>query len=127
MTIKFVKMLNKIPNILLLGLLLISSIASGLVVSKINLTEASITKGFTSELFVTLIICYSIIIICNLFDKLFHGVYKNNVLYKEYNRYLSRVLNSKMSDIQSVSTGKIFDAVKDIASLTANLDSGLFG
>lgn len=114
-------MLNKIPNILLLGLLLISSIVSGLVVSKINLTEASITKGFTPELFVTLIICYSIIIICNLFDKLFHGVYKNNVLYKEYNRYLSRVLNSKMSDIQSVSTGKIFDAVKDIASLTANL------
>ena len=121
MTIRFVKMLNKIPNILLLGLLLISSIVSGLVVSKINLTEASITKGFTSELFVTLIICYSIIIICNLFDKLFHGVYKNNVLYKEYNRYLSRVLNSKMSDIQSVSTGKIFDAVKDIASLTADL------
>lgn len=121
MTIRFVKMLNKIPNILLLGLLLISSIVSGLVVSKINLTEASVTKGFTPELFVTLIICYSIIIICNLFDKLFHGVYKNNVLYKEYNRYLSRVLNSKMSDIQSVSTGKIFDAVKDIASLTADL------
>ena len=121
MTIRFVKMLNKIPNILLLGLLLISSIVSGLVVSKINLTEASITKGFTPELFVTLIICYSIIIICNLFDKLFQGVYKHDVLYKEYNRYLSSVLNSKMSDIQTVSTGKIFDAVKDIASLTANL------
>ena len=75
MTIRFVKMLNKIPNILLLGLLLISSIVSGLVVSKINLTEASVTKGFTSKLFVTLIICYGIIIICNLFDKLFQGVY----------------------------------------------------
>ena len=117
--------LGKIPVPILLIFMVIINITDGYVVSKINVTEAGITHaGFTTNLFKTLLVCYGITIVCVLIDKLFHKTYRNKILNISYTKLLSRVLSSKMSDIQSVSTGKIFDAVKDISSLTA--DVGLY-
>lgn len=120
MRTKINEMLGKIPNPVLLALLLIIGTVDGSVMAKANLTEASITHGFTTSLFVTLFTCYSINILCTMFDKLVHGTFKNNMINLEYCKLLDRVLHSKMSDIQTISTGKVFDAVKDIASIKAN-------
>lgn len=118
---KFNKMLEYIPAPVMLLVLLTTSIVNGIVVSLTNVNEAAIVNGFTMRLFVVEIVCYSAIVICNLIDKLFNKGYKNRVLNSQYNILLERVLNSKMTDIQRHSTGKVFDAVKDIASLTAGV------
>ena len=120
MRTKINELLGKIPNPVLLALLLIIGTADGSVMAKANLTEASITHGFTTSLFVTLFTCYSINILCTMFDKLVHGTFKNNMINLEYCKLPDRALHSKMYDIQTVSTGKVFDAVKDIASIKAN-------
>lgn len=121
MKTKINEILGKIPNHLLVTLLTAISILDGLIISKINLLEADITNGFTFVIFKTILVCYLVDILLKMFDKIFHKTYRIKVINSQYTHLLDRVLTSKMVDIQKLSTGKVFDAVKDIAALTADI------
>ena len=121
MKTKINEILGKIPNHLLVTLLTAISILDGLIISKINLLEADITNGFTFVIFKTILVCYLVDILLEMFDKIFHKTYRIKVINSQYTHLLDRVLTSKMVDIQKLSTGKVFDAVKDIAALTADI------
>lgn len=116
------KLTGKIPTSILLILLIIVSIINGIFISQINIKESMLTNGFTSMLLIDLIIGYSVIIVCSLFDKVFVKTYRNKKLNILYEKYLEKILNSKISDIQKVSTGKLFDSVKDISALTVDIN-----
>ena len=121
MKTKINEILGKIPNHLLVTLLMVINILDGLIMSKINLLEADITNGFTFVIFKTILVCYLVDILLEMFDKIFHKIYRIKVINSQYTHLLDRVLTSKMVDIQKLSTGKVFDAVKDIAALTADI------
>ena len=121
MNAKINKVIAKLPNTIIYVIIIIENIVCGLLQSKINLTESSITQGFTWETFRFLLLCYSTIILCSLIDKVFSKTYSNNLNNINYIKYLDRALSSKMSDIQTVSTGKIFDATKDLSFLPRTL------
>ena len=121
MNAKINKVIAKLPNTIIYVIIIIENIVCGLLQSKINLTESSITQGFTWETFRVLLLCYSTIILCSLIDKVFSKTYSNNLNNINYIKYLDRALSSKMSDIQTVSTGKIFDATKDLSALQRDI------
>ena len=121
MNAKINKVIAKLPNTIIYVIIIIENIVCGLLQSKINLTESSITQGFTWEIFRVLLLCYSTIILCSLIDKVLSKTYSNNLNNINCIKYLDRALSSKMSDIQTVSTGKIFDATKDLSTLQRDI------
>lgn len=110
------KITNKIPSSVMLMILLINSIIDGILVSITNVNESKIVNGFTVKLFVIEILCYGTMLsIVNYVGKIFNKSYRNRIQDKQYCLYLDRVLNSKMTDIQKLSTGKVFDTVVNVA------------
>ena len=115
----FTKFLQRVPLWLLATLCAIVNLSNGAVAALINVKESKIVHGFTVRLFITLLILYGIVILINLFNKFFYGAYKGKEVNNQYSMMLNRVLDSKISDIQSVSSGKVFDTVKEMASSKA--------
>lgn len=110
------KITKKIPSSVMLMILLINSIVNGILTSITNVNESKIVNGFTVKMFVIEILCYgTMMTVVTYVDKIFNKSYKNRVLNEQYCIYLNRVLNSKMTDIQKLSTGKVFDTVVNVA------------
>lgn len=108
------KLLYKIDLKVLFVTSLLFSICIGVISSKISLLSSSLIHNFSMDIFVLLCVLYGL-------HWLFIRVYRINIkcvstkyLNLTYNRYLEKVIDSKMCDINHTSTGKIFDAVKDI-------------
>ena len=111
------KITNKIPSSVMLMILLINSIIDGILISITNVNESKIVNGFTAKLFIIEILCYGTMLsIVNYVDRFFNKSYRNRMQDKQYCLYLDRVLNSKMTDVQKLSTGKVFDTVVNVAN-----------
>ena len=121
MTTKITKVLGRIPNILLLAIIAINATVNGWALTLSNSKEAEITHGVTAELLQSLAIVYGGIILTNFVDKIIAKTYKMKRINVSHEYWLKRTLNSKVSDIQKLSTGKLFDSVKEIAILESNM------
>ena len=121
MTHKITGALGKVPNILLLLMITVNAAANGYFCTAANQTEASITKGVTITLLKSLIVVYTGIVGTNFFDKILGKTYRMKRINVSHEFWLKRTLNSKISDIQKLSTGKLFDSVKEIASLESSI------
>lgn len=118
---KITKSLGKIPNILLLVIIAINAAANGWVLALSNSKEAEITHGVSAPLLKSLAIVYGGIILTNFVDKIISKTYKMKRINISHEYWLKKTLNSKVSDIQKLSTGKLFDSVKEIAILESNM------
>lgn len=99
-----------------MAVLIIATLIFGVCNTLTATTMSDLTKGYDPTLMTTLIVA---IIVSIMFSavKLISAKYCRLCIQdKIYMSLLTRVLNSRMSDIVDVNTGKIFDAVKDIAS-----------
>ena len=115
-------MMNKLKTIKMSTLVItmvISNAIHGIVTTLLNKNKAAIVHGFTNKIFITLLIGYLIVIGLNLIDKFIYGAFKTREINNQHIKILERVTGSKMSDIQQIASGKIFDTVKDIAATTA--------
>lgn len=122
---KISNFLGAIPEPILLMLLILANILNGVAVSKSNIAEASLTRAFSMKVLFIATFCYVAIVVSNFFNNTALKTYKNKAINRYYLKYLDQVLSSKMTAIQKVSTGKVFDAVKDLAALKANMASYL--
>lgn len=118
---KITNALGKIPNIVLLGLIALNAALNGWVLTLSNAKEAEITKGVTATLLQSLAIIYGMIILTNFVDKIVAKTYRMKKINVSHEYWLRRTLNSKVSDLQKMSTGKLFDSVKEIAILEASM------
>lgn len=121
MTKKLTAVLGKIPNILLLAIIAINAAANGWVLTLSNAKEAEITHGVTKELLQSLALVYGGIILTNFVDKIISKTYRMKRINVSHEYWLRRTLNSKVCDLQKLSTGKLFDSVKEIAVLESNM------
>ena len=115
-------MMNKLKTMNMSTLwftMIASNVIHGIVTTLLNKNEAAIVHGFTNKIFITLLIGYLLVIGLNLIDKFIYGAFKTREINEQHIKILKRVTGSKMSDIQQIASGKIFDTVKDIAATTA--------
>lgn len=107
----------------LMIVMIISCSCEGVIATLINTKEAEIVRGFTSELFGWWIGSYLCIIgltfITNTTSKAYRAKIRDDLFFET----LSNSLESKMVDIQSISTGKVFDTVSEMQGLVANYGS----
>lgn len=122
---KISNFLGAIPEPILLMLLILANILDGVAVSQSNIAEASLTREFSIKVLFTATLCYAAVVVANFFNNTAFKTYKNKAINRYHIKYLDQVLSSKMVAIQKVSTGKVFDAVKDLAALKANMASYL--
>lgn len=102
-------------------IVIISTIVFGILNTIQATTIASLTREYTSELLITLIIAAAAKTAMSAIKLISAKFTRLSLMDKLYMDLLKKVLNSKMSDISKVSTGKIYDAVKDIASLKSSI------
>lgn len=118
---KITKALGKIPNILLLVIIAVNAAANGWVLALSNAKEAEITHGVSAPLLKSLALVYGGIILTNFVDKIVSKTYRMKRINVSHEYWLRRTLNSKVCDLQKMSTGKLFDSVKEIAVLESNM------
>ena len=87
----------------------------------LNVRESKIVHGFSTSLLISMILMYLGVVLLNLCDKFVGGAFKNKEVNNQYDTLLQRVLDSKISDIQKISSGKVFDVVKELAGLRTNM------
>ena len=121
MTRKITGALGKVPNMLLLLMIAVNAAANGYFCTAANTTEATITKGVTATLLKSLIVVYVGIVGTNFFDKILGKTYRMKRINVSHEYWLRRTLSSKICDIQKLSTGKLFDSVKEIALLESSI------
>ena len=117
---KFVNWLGTIPLAGMFVIIIISQFVHGAVTSMLNVQEAAIVNGFTKRTFILLVVGYSMVVLMNAVDRFILGTAKGKMVNAEHVRILDRVLSSKMSNINNIASGKIFDVTKDIAGSKAD-------
>ena len=118
---KIVNFLGDVPSSVLFIMIILSQAIHGCVTSFINVSEADIVNGFTKQAFISLIVGYSTVVLLNAIDKFVGGAFKGKEVNRHHIRLLKLALDSKMSDIQSISSGKVFDVARDISSMLADV------
>lgn len=124
---RITKALGKIPNVVLLLIITANSVLNGLLVTNSNLKEAEISHGVTIQLVKMISVIYIGLIITNFIDKIIVKTYRMKKINVSHEYWLKRTLNSRIADIQKLSTGKLFDSVKDIAVLESGIGLSLIG
>lgn len=99
----------------------VADMVLSLVRTRIDVDASNLTQGYSNRLLMDMIICMIVFIAAQYVSKIETKKTRLKTINRVYSRQLQHVLNSKMSDIQKISTGKIFDACKDIASLEADI------
>lgn len=115
------KALFKIPTSVTVVVLIIVSLISGVMTTKMSFVKSDLITNFTTHMFITMVIVYAVEILMDLIDKLLMKTLKMKIINKTHNQLFEKIAGSKMSEIQQSSTGKIFDAVKDIGVLKASI------
>jgi ABC-type bacteriocin/lantibiotic exporter with double-glycine peptidase domain len=118
---KFVNFLGNVPASVLFIMIILSQTIHGCVTSLINVSEADIVNGFTKRTFITLIFGYSMVVLLNAIDKFIGGAFRGKEVNRHHVRLLQQALDSKMSDIQNTASGKVFDVVRDISTMLADV------
>ena len=117
---KFVDWLGRIPLAGMFAIIIVSQFTHGIVTSMLNVQEAKITQGFNTRIFTLIIVGYSLVLVMTAVDRFIGGTAKSRMINTEHLKILDRVLDSKVSNINNVASGKIFDVAKDIASMKAD-------
>ena len=118
---KIVNLLGKVPASVLFIMIILTQIIHGCITSLINVSEANIVNGFTKKTFIMLVCGYSAVVLLNTIDKFVNGAFRGKEVNRHHIRLLKQALNSKMSDIQSTASGKVFDVVRDISTMLADV------
>lgn len=118
---KISKALCSIPVSTLIVMLVVLGFVSGALTSKINLLESEIVKGFSKNVLVAMAVAAIGIVAVDLFLKVLGKALRNKVVNKVYLDKLDLASRSKMSDINKLTSGKIFGLTQEVAQLQAGL------
>lgn len=121
MTKKISKVLSELPIAVIIIMDVIIAIAVGVFTSLVNENTSKITQVFSLEILRNIGVTMLIWEVFVLFEKVIIKTLRIKILNKQYMSWYQRVSRSNVADIQATSTGKIFDSVKDIASLTSDI------
>ena len=125
MTTKINKFINGIfcrfPLWAHLTTIIVLAFVSGFVRTIINNTEASVSNGITSELITSLTKLYVVLLCISLVEKYVSKLSRLMLNNRVFTKITHRINMSKISNINSVSTGKIFSAMQSLASLKTDL------
>ena len=100
--------------------LVISTIVFGIMNTIMAEALSGLANGYSSELLMKLIISAVVMIAFSAIKLISAKFTRLSLMDREYEKLLIRVMNSKMSAIVNVSTGKIYDAVKDITAFKSS-------
>lgn len=118
---KISRMLVHLPATVTLVLAAALSVLSGMATARINVISSEIVGGFEITLFKSLVIACLIIVPIEFFMRVLMGAGKTNIVNAIYAKELRRVSESKMSDINKLTSGKIFGLVQEKASLKSGM------
>lgn len=125
MTTKINKFINDIfcrfPLGVHLTTIIVMAFVSGFVRTIINNTEASVSNGVTTELVISLIKLYGVLLSISLVEKYVSKLTKLMLSNRVFAKITHRINTSKISDINNASTGKIFSAMEALASLKTDI------
>ena len=125
MTTKINKFINdifcKFPLWVHLTTIIVLAFVSGFVRTIINNTEASVSNGITSELITSLTKLYVALLCISLVEKYVSKLSRLMLNNRVFTKITHRINISKISNINNVSTGKIFSAMQSLASLKTDL------
>lgn len=125
MTTKINKFINDIfcrfPLGVHLSTIIVLAFVNGFVRTIINNTEASVSNGITSELVISLIKLYSVLLCISLVEKYVSKLSRLMLSNRVYTKITHRINMSKISDINNASTGKIFSSMQSLASLKTDV------
>lgn len=113
--------ISKIPVSVLMIILVGIGLLSGSCTARVNLLESELIKGFDKELLTSLGVMCICIISIDLCLKVFNKALRNKVINDTYLKKLDQVSKSKMSDINKLTSGKIFGLTQESAQLRAGL------
>lgn len=100
----------------------ICNVFTGILISSENVTESSVTsRGISESLMLKLIVIYALIIFTRFILRIFEKDLRINILNSEYVNYNEKAINSNSVDVQRITVGTIFDAVKEISSMKGNV------
>ena len=119
---KFInKIFCKFPLWVHLTTIIVLAFASGFVRTIINNTEASVAKGVTVQLIVSLIKLYATLLMVSLVERYISKLSRLMMNNRVFTDITHKINMSKISDLNDASTGKIFSAMQSLASLKADL------
>ena len=115
------KFIMRLPKMVMLIILVVGNFIFASILSYATLNEASLAQGFSMDLFIREIICILGIQVMTLMNRTMNKGFSWKQGNEVYLKMFDRACNSKVSDIQRVSTGKTFDAVKDLAGFEGSV------
>ena len=118
---KISKVLVKAPLAVTLVMAMLMAVLSGSATAKVNLISAELVSGFSRDLFISLVVACMVVVPTDFLLRLFAGGAKTNMTNACYKKELARVSNSKMSDINKLTSGKIFGLVQEKAGLKSGI------
>lgn len=108
-----------------LMLVMIIMFAADIIISilgtRIDMNISAITQGYSNRLLLETAVIYVLQIAFVFVSRVETKRTRIAIINKEIEKKLRLALDSSLSDIQKISVGKIFDAVKDVASMKADL------
>lgn len=125
MTTKINKFINGIfcrfPLWAHLTTIIVLAFGDGFIRTIINNAEASVSNGITSELITSLTKLYVGLLCISLVEKYVSKLSRLMLNNRVFTKITHRINMSKISNINSVSTGKIFSAMQSLASLKTDM------
>lgn len=115
-------LLNR-TKLFLFVMMAIACVCRGFVVTILNTKESKIVRGFSYELFGWVVGCYIGLILINYITNLFSKAYRVKVRDEIFLNTLTKTLNSKIVNLQTISSGKVFDTVSELTGLKTNRGS----
>lgn len=115
-------LLNR-TKLFLLVMMSITCVCRGFAVTILNTKESKIVRGFSYEIFGWVVGCYVGLILINYFTNLFSKAYRAKVRDEIFLNTLTKTLSSKIVDLQTISSGKVFDTVSELTGLKTNRGS----
>ena len=110
------KLIMQLPKTVMLIILIIGNFIFATILSWATLNEATLAQGFTFNLFIREIICILGIQVITWINRTMNKAFSWKQGNEVYLKMFDKIYNSKVSDIQKISTGKTFDTVKDLAA-----------
>lgn len=121
MTKKISNMLAKLPMAVIIIIDVVIAGIVGVFTSLVNENTSKITQVFSIELLRNIVISMLVWEVFVLLEKVIIKALRIKILNQQYMTWYKKVAASNVAEIQSTSTGKIFDSVKDIAGFTADI------
>lgn len=116
-----VKRLVKFPGWVIAVIFIATISCCGWIFSQMSINEASITQSFSSEKLMKEIYLYLAFIILTGINRYVSKIMKFKILNKSELILLKRVLDSKISEINRISTGKVFESSNTIAGYNTEI------